>query len=79
MIDGDADGTRHQCENEGRDDAGVRDGIFQTGEASAENKEQQRHHSHGREGGASGQYNAGSRQDATLLDMSEIVHAKQEP
>ena len=37
VINGDADGTRHQCEHEGRDDAGVRDGIFQTGEALAEN------------------------------------------
>lgn len=70
MIDGDANGTRHQGERESGHDAAVRYSIFQPAESLAEDIEQQRHQTQGRDAGASGHHNAGkvSEREEALLD-----------
>lgn len=52
VIDEDAEGARHQGEDERFRDAAVRDGVLQSGEPLAEDVKQQRHHTQGCDAGA---------------------------
>lgn len=60
MIDEDAQGTRHQGEDQRFHDAAVRDGVLQPGEPLGEGVEQQRHHAQGGDAGARRHGDAGS-------------------
>lgn len=53
MVDKNADGTRQQGKHESSDDADIRNSIFQTSEALAEDVQQQRHENQGGNAGAS--------------------------
>lgn len=63
VIDKDADGAGHQGEGESGHDAAVRHSIFQITDSSAEDIEQQRHHSQGRNAGAGCHNNAGMQSE----------------
>lgn len=69
VINGNANATRHEGQCESSDNADVRNSIFQTSEAFAIDKEQQRHQTQGHDAGASGHYDAGrvSEREETLL------------
>lgn len=70
MINGNANDARQQGICESSDDADVWYAVLQTGEALAEDKEQQRHQTQSCNTGASGHYDAGrvSGRKETLLD-----------
>lgn len=71
VINGYADGARHQGIYENSDDANIWYGVFQTGEALAEDIKQQRHQSQSCNTGASGHYDAErvSGRKETVLDV----------
>lgn len=60
VIDENAEGARHQGEDERFHDAAVRDGVLQSGEPLAEDVKQQRHHTQGCDAGARCHDDAGS-------------------
>lgn len=71
VINGNADGARHQGIYENSDDANVWYSILQTGEALAEDIKQQRHQTQSCNTGASGHYDAGrvTGRKETVLDI----------
>lgn len=64
VINGDANGARHQGERKRSHDFAVRHSFFQTAESLAEDIEQQRHQTQGGDVGASGHRNAGKVSEA---------------